>query len=61
MENLTLEQRAHEIALQITSMIYQRKNLPLSSETDYHEFTCYYRDIIKQVRATLIDGQSDLQ
>ena len=35
-DEISIEQRAHDLAVQATLLIYQRENLPLSSETNFY-------------------------
>ena len=60
-DDISIEQRAHDLALQATLLIYQRKNLPLSSETDFFEFGCQYRSALRQIRPSIEEGASDLK
>ncbi|MGE9943175.1 hypothetical protein ACQRBH_16630 [Bariatricus sp. SGI.161] len=59
--DISIEQRAHDLALQATLLIYQRKNLPLSSESDYFNFGCQYRAALKAIRPSIKEGATDLE
>ena len=58
--DISIEQRSHDLALQITTLIYQRDNLPLEKSADYFEFACTYRSVLKAVRDSISEGCSDL-
>ena len=58
--DISNEQRAHDLAVQATLLIYQRKNLPLSSESDFFEFGCQYRSALKKIRSSIEEGATDL-
>lgn len=59
-DEISIEQRAHDLAVQATLLIYQRDNLPLSSETDFYEFGYQYRSALAQIRKSISEGNSDL-
>ena len=59
-DEISIEQRAHDLAVQATLLIYQRENLPLSSETNFYEFGCQYRSALAQIRKSISEGKSDL-
>ena len=59
--DISVEQRAHDLALQATILIYQRKNLPLSSATDYFEFGCQYRAALRAILPSIKEGATDLE
>lgn len=59
--DISVEQRAHDLAVQATLLVYQRKNLPLSSETDFFEFGCQYRSALRLIRSSIEEGVSDLK
>lgn len=59
--DISAEQRAHDLAIQATLLIYQRKNLPLSSETDFFEFACQYRSALKAILPSIKDDSTDLR
>lgn len=59
-DDISVEQRAHDLALSATILVYQRKNLPLSSETDFFEFGCAYRSALTTIRRSIEEGASDL-
>lgn len=59
-DDISIEQRAHDLAIQATLLIYQRKNLPLSSASDFFEFGCQYRSVLVHIRKSIAEGVSDL-
>lgn len=58
--NISVEQRAHDLAVQATALIYQRENKPLSSPTDFFEFGIQYREALRLIRRSIEEGCSDL-
>lgn len=59
-KDVSAEQRSHDLAVQATVLIYQRKNLPLETESDFFEFGCQYRAALKHIRHSIEEGVSDL-
>lgn len=55
------EQRAHDLAVQATLLIYQRNSLPLATATDFFEFGIQYRTALAQIRKSIAEGHSDIE
>lgn len=57
--DVSIEQRAHDLALQATILQYQQKGI-IIDEKNAFEYVIAYRRILPEVRRSLQEGQTDL-
>ncbi len=58
--DISIEQRAHDLAVQATILNYQLKGQPIDSNNAF-DFVCEYRGLLSCFLAPVKEGASDLR
>ena len=56
--DISIEQRAHDLALQATILQYQQKGI-IIDEKNAFEYAIAYRHLLSEVRRSLEEGETD--
>lgn len=59
-DDIDIEQRAHDLAVQATIHNYQLDGAKITNENAF-EFAIMYRSLLKEIRGSIVEGRSDLQ
>lgn len=59
-DDISIEQRAHDLALQATILQYQQKGITIDEKNAF-DYAIVYRRILSKVRRSLEEGRTDLR
>lgn len=59
-DEISLEQRTHDLAVAATVLYYQQQNIEIS-ESNAFEYGMKYRCLLNQIRNSMEEGKSDLR
>lgn len=59
-DEISLEQRTHDLAIAATVLYYQQQNIEIS-ESNAFEYGMKYRSLLNQIRNSMEEGKSDLR
>lgn len=56
---ISMEQRVHDLALHATILHYQQNGIDIT-ESNAFEYGIYYRRLLDKIRSSISEGKSDL-
>lgn len=59
-DEISLEQRTHDLAVAATILYYQQQNIEIN-ESNAFEYGMKYRSLLNQIRKSMDEGKSDLR
>lgn len=59
-DEISLEQRTHDLAVAATILYYQQQNIEIN-ESNAFEYDMKYRSLLNQIRKSMDEGKSDLR
>lgn len=57
---ISIEQRTHDLAVQATILYYQQCGIKIDEDNAF-EYGIKYRSLLKQIRNSISEGQTDLK